>query len=429
MASAKPAGPLALGVIADDFTGASDIANTIRRAGLPTVLAFDIPSLTLAKDFAAIVVALKTRSIAAADAVHQSLAALDGLKALGAQQIIFKYCSTFDSTPAGNIGPVTEALIERMGVSGAVLLCPAFPDAKRTIFSGHLFVGDRLLSESGMENHPLNPMTDPDLRRWLKRQSRSDVGHLPLAVVHAGKAAIRAHLDAEAKAGRQLVIGDAVENSDLMALGRALADAPLVTGGSGIAVGLAAVHAESRATKAAASSKRTNGPGLVLAGSCSKATLGQVAAYAAKHPALAIDAEAVVAGRTTPETALAFIAANKDAAPLVFSSAEPDVLRAVQARHGQERVAAALEGLFAAIASSAVDAGVRRLVVAGGETSGAVVTALDLKILEVGDEIAIGVPALAALDRPLALALKSGNFGEADFFERALSALGDDSDD
>jgi uncharacterized protein YgbK (DUF1537 family) len=173
-----------IGVIADDFTGASDIANTIRKTGLPTVLAFNECPPSVPPGFAAVVVGLKTRSIPVGDAVRQSLVALDGLRRLGARQIVFKICSTFDSTPTGNIGPVTEALAEKLSVTGAVLVSLAFPDARRTVYGGHLFVGDKLLSESGMENHPLNPMTDPDLRRWLARQSRSAVGYLPLAIIH-----------------------------------------------------------------------------------------------------------------------------------------------------------------------------------------------------------------------------------------------------
>ena len=231
-----------LGVIADDFTGASDVANTLAKGGVATALAFGKCPDAVPDAFDGCVVALKSRSIAVAGAVAQSLAALDGLARLGARRFIFKYCSTFNSTPAGNIGPVSEALAERLGVSGAVVSCPAFPDAGRTVYQGHLFVFDRLLSQSGMENHPLNPMTDPDIRRWLALQSRP-VGHLPLSTVRAGGDAIRARLAAEVKAGRGQVIADAVENVDLMALGEAIAGDILVAGGSGIAMGVAPFHA------------------------------------------------------------------------------------------------------------------------------------------------------------------------------------------
>lgn len=414
-----------LGVIADDFTGASDVANTISKAGIPTILTINDCPASLPGGFGAVVVAQKTRSIPATDAVTQSVAALDGLKRLGAGQIIFKHCSTFDSTPEGNIGPVTEALADRLGIAGPLVVCPAFPDARRTVYQGHLFVGDRLLSESGMENHPLNPMTDPDIRRWLARQSRGTVGHLPLATVRAGAPAIHARLAEEAAAGRLLVIADAVDNDDLETLGEALLDAPLVSSGSGIAMGLALAHAgRLGGARAKPTSSPVDGPGLVLAGSCSTATLAQVTRYAAAHPALAIDAEAVIDGGMTGREALDFISANPGDAPLVYSSVEAAELHPIQARRGAEAVASTLEHFFGMVASQAVAGGVRRLVVAGGETSGAVVGALGLTTLAIGPEVAVGVPAMTALDRPLAVVLKSGNFGGPDFFEAALAALG-----
>lgn len=422
--AAFPEKPI-LGVIADDFTGASDIANTITKAGIPTILTINACPPSLPDGFGAVVVAQKTRSIRAADAVTESLAALDGLRLLGAEQIIFKHCSTFDSTPEGNIGPVTEALADWLGFAGPVVVCPAFPDARRTVYQGHLFVGDRLLSESGMEKHPLNPMTDPDIRRWLARQSRGTVGHLPLTTVRAGSAAIHARLAEEGGAGRRLVIADAVDNSDLETLGEALVDAPLVSSGSGIAMGLARARAgRLRGVRAEAATTLVDGPGLVLAGSCSAATLAQVARYAAAYPALAVDAEAVLDGRTTVRDALDFISANRGDAPLVYSSVEAEELRRIQARRGIEAVASALEHFFGVVASKAVAGGVRRLVVAGGETSGAVVGALGLTTLAVGPEVEVGVPAMTALDRPLAVVLKSGNFGGPEFFAAALAALG-----
>jgi uncharacterized protein YgbK (DUF1537 family) len=413
-----------LGVIADDFTGASDVANTLARGGLSTALAFNRCPGSLPQDFDACVVALKTRSIPAAEAVRQSLDALDGLAALGAQRFLFKYCSTFDSTPKGNIGPVTEALAARLGADGAVVLCPAFPDAGRTVFQGHLFVFDRLLSQSGMENHPLNPMTESDLRRWLALQTAGAVGHLPLAIVRSGREAIQARLGEEAAAGRRLVIADAVENADLMLLGEAIADDPLTTGGSGVAMGIAPRLAAGAAAKGEKGFAPVAGPGLVLAGSCSSATRGQVAAYRPRHPSFQIDADDLMAGRLTAGDIAVFVGENLAAGPLVTSSTEPEAVRAAQQRHGAEVLAERLERLFGEVAQAAVAAGVTRLVVAGGETSGAGVTALVIPLLAVGPVIAVGVPALSALDRRLALALKSGNFGGPDFFEAALGALG-----
>src|SRR3712207_945526 len=197
-----------LGVGGDDFTGSSDIANTLAKAGMRTVQYAGVPTALAGGDVEAGVVALKTRSIAPPDAVAQSLAALDWLAAQGCRQFVFKYCSTFDSTPHGNIGPVADALADRLGAS-PVIVCPAFPATGRTLYQGHLFVGDRLLSESGMERHPITPMTDPDIRRWLALQARSALGHVPWQTASAGPEALRAALDAEGEAGRRLVVVDA----------------------------------------------------------------------------------------------------------------------------------------------------------------------------------------------------------------------------
>ncbi len=416
-----------LGVIADDFTGASDIASTIARGlpgegGLATALFLGLPSGPAPAGVEAGVVALKTRSIPADAAVAQSLAALNWLRAQGCAQIVFKYCSTFDSTPQGNIGPVADALAEALGTAG-VVVCPAFPGAGRTVYQGHLFVHDRLLSESGMERHPLNPMTDPDLRRWLAQQCRGSVGHVPLATLRAGGAG--AAFAAAAAAGHRLVVADAVEDADLVALGRVLADAPLLTGGSGIAMALgSAAIAAGRATGGAAAMAGVAGPEGILAGSCSTMTRAQIAAHAAAHPVHDIDVDAVIAGHETAERLAAFILARPGQAALVASSADPDRVRALQSRHGTAAVAETLDALFADIARRLVAGGVRRLVVAGGETSGAVVSALGLGMLAIGPEIAPGVPALTTGGAdPLALALKSGNFGAEDLFVRALATL------
>ena len=411
-----------IGAIGDDFTGSGDLANTLAKAGMRTRLFSGIPKGG-AEGVEAAVVALKSRTIPAAEAVAQSLAALDWLLAQGARQILFKYCSTFDSTPEGNIGPVAEALHARLGgPAQPVIVCPAFPTVGRTVYMGHLFVGNRLLSESGMQAHPLTPMTDPDLRRWLGRQTRLGVGHVPLGAVAAGAPALRAALEAEAAAGRPLVVVDAVSDADLMTLGAAADGLRLVTGGSGVALGLPANFARAGLLAGGGADWRgAPGPGAVLSGSCSAATRGQVATYAAKAPALEIDPDAVMAGRTDAAAVAAWLLARIDAQPLAYSSADPAAVAAAQARHGREATAAALEGLFAKTARRLVAAGVTRLVTAGGETSGAVVEALDAPAMDLGPEIAPGVPALRA--GPIALALKSGNFGGPDFFAEALAAL------
>jgi uncharacterized protein YgbK (DUF1537 family) len=418
-----------LGVIADDFTGASDIANTLAKGqhgqgGLRTAQFLGVPRDAAAAHIEAGVVALKTRSVAAAEAVGQSLAALSWLQDQGCRQFVFKYCSTFDSTPAGNIGPVAEALAEKLSVKG-VVACPAFPGAGRTVYQGHLFVHDRLLHESGMQNHPRNPMTDPDIRRWLRRQSRDSVGLVPYSVVRSGVAPIREALAAAAARGETLVIADALGDEDLVAIGRACSAAPLLSGGSGIALGLPANFiAAGLASGAPQEFAGVDGPEAILAGSCSAATREQIAVHGRSHPLLEIDAAAALKGDIDARRLAKFVAENRGNAPLLYSSAGPERVAALQERYGKERIAAALDALFAATSRALVADGVRRLVVAGGETSGAVLLALDLGALSIGPEIDPGVPVLLADGpEPLALALKSGNFGAPDFFAKALDRL------
>jgi 3-dehydrotetronate 4-kinase len=418
-----------LGVIADDFTGASDIANTLAKGlpgqgGLRTVQYLGVPRDKAAVEVEAGVIALKSRSIEPAAAVEQSLAALRWLLDQGCRKIVFKYCSTFDSTAAGNIGPVAEALAAELGVKG-VIACPAFPGAGRTIYQGHLFVKDQLLNESGLQNHPLNPMTDADIRRWLRLQTTADVGHVEIGVVYQGSAAVEEALAENARQGRTLVVVDAITDDDLVAIGRAAASHRLVTGGSGIAIGLAATFIEQGlASGTGADVIGLEGPEAILAGSCSGATRGQVDLHRKSHPTLAIDVAGVMDGSVTTSELVSFLLENQGSAPLVYSSGTPDEVRAIQERFGRENVATALDALFASTAQELIRAGIRRLVVAGGETSGAVVSALDLGALTIGAEIDPGVPVLlSGGDNPVALALKSGNFGTPDFFNKALERL------
>jgi uncharacterized protein YgbK (DUF1537 family) len=411
-----------LGVIADDFTGASDIANTLARGGMATTQWLGVPRNDAAGDCEAGVVALKTRSIAAEEAVALSLQALAWLQRQGCRQFVFKYCSTFDSTPRGNIGPVGEALAQQLGVAG-VVACPAFPATGRTVYQGHLFVGDRLLHETSLRDHPLNPMTDADLRRWLARQCRHPVGLVAYPAA-ADVQHLRQSLAASAGRGEVLVIVDAIDEAGLRAIAEACADAPLLTGGSGIALGLAQPFRAAGLLRGHHHVRRgVPGPAAALAGSCSARTLEQVAAHARNHPAMRVDVDAVLAGAVTPAQAAAFIA-DHPGQPLVYSSATADELEAARQRWGRERAALAIEGFLAATAREAVQRGVRRLVVAGGETSGAVVGALALESLEIGPEIDPGVPALfSRAGHGLGLALKSGNFGSPEFFARAFAVL------
>ncbi len=413
-----------LGVIADDFTGASDVANTLAKGGLATLQFLGLPDAPAPIDCEAGVVSLKTRSIEAAEAVAQSLDALDWLKRQGCRQFVFKYCSTFDSTPQGNIGPVGEALARALDVYG-VPSSPAFPTTGRTVYQGHLFVGDRALNESGLENHPLNPMSDADIRRWLQRQSQEPVGLVPWSTVRQGPDAIRRALAASAARRERLTIVDVIEDGDLRNIAFAAAGLPLLTGGSGIALGLPDnLRRQGLAKGRAATFAGIGGPEVILAGSCSRATLEQIEVHRRNHPALAVDIDAAVKGTITSSMLASFAKQNRGRAPLLYSSAAPDEVRRVQKQFGKEEVSAKLEHLFAQTACELAGAGFRRIVVAGGETSGAVVSALGIRTLAIGPEIDPGVPALVAPgERPLALVLKSGNFGAPEFFAKALRVM------
>lgn len=414
-----------LGAIADDFTGASDLANTLAKGGMATTQFVGVPGTNALADCEAGVVALKTRSIPIADAVRQSLEAADWLKAQGCQQFLFKYCSTFDSTPEGNIGPVAEALLDRLGADFAAV-CPAFPANGRRLFMGHLFVDDTLLSESGMEKHPLTPMTDPNIRRWLRLQTKCEVGLVTLNTVRGGRQALADAFEAERREDVRLVVTDAVADSDLLALGEVLAGHRLITGGSGIALGLpenfrrAGKLAEKPSAKAVA-----KGPAVALCGSCSITSQRQVAVYLKSHPGLALDPAALMDGSMTVDKAAAWIAGQNDSVPIVYSTANSASVESAQQIFGSGEIAAKIEHFFASLVRQLVDSGVRRVVVGGGETSGAVVEGLGITSLGIGEEIDPGVPALLA-DRngSLGLALKSGNFGADDFFQKAVERIG-----
>ncbi|WCM22678.1 four-carbon acid sugar kinase family protein [Paraburkholderia bryophila] len=427
-----------LGCIADDFTGATDLANMLVRGGMRTVQSIGVPASAESADtFAAdaLVVALKSRTIPAADAVAQSLAALDWLRAQGCRQYLFKYCSTFDSTDAGNIGPVTDALLDALSAQGGAgaltIACPAFPENGRTIFRGHLFVGDTLLNASGMENHPLTPMRDANLVNVLQRQTRSQVGLVRYDTVAEGVAAVRDVFNALRGQGVRIAIADALSDADLYTLGAACAGLPLITGGSGIALGLPGNFREAGLLDDhadAAELPRVEGLSAVLAGSASKATNAQVAAWRETRPAYRVDPLAVARGEAVVEQALAFAQPYLERAEpvLIYATATPDEVKAVQRELGVNQAGHLVEATLASIARGLRERGVRKFVVAGGETSGAVVQALDVRTLRIGTQIDPGVPATVATatgSEPLALALKSGNFGTTDFFAKALRHL------
>jgi uncharacterized protein YgbK (DUF1537 family) len=422
---------LKLGCIADDYTGASDLANTLTRAGLRTVQTIGVPADDLAlPEVDAVVVSLKSRSIEAQLAVSRSRAAEKWLRGRGADHVLFKICSTFDSTDAGNIGPVMDALREDSGDS-IVLVTPAFPETGRTVYQGNLFVGAVPLNESPLKDHPLNPMHDSNLVRVLARQSRTKTGLVDLAVVVCGPEAVRACLADLAKQGVGAAIIDAVFDRDLETIGTVALDHRVSVGASGMGLGLArALVAAAGGTPRAASTVSqapVGGPAACLAGSCSQATLGQIANAEKVMPVLHLDPDRIVAGTDEAQRALAWARQRLSEGPLLItSSATPDEVAALQARHGRDAAGHAIEQAMADIAEGLVQAGVHRLVVAGGETSGAVVDRLKIPGFLVGEEIAAGVPVLRAVGAhagEMLLALKSGNFGGPEFFSDALRLM------
>ncbi|SDE82551.1 Uncharacterized conserved protein YgbK, DUF1537 family [Variovorax sp. CF079] len=434
--SAMVAKPL-LGCIADDFTGATDLANNLVRSGMRTVQTIGIPEdESAAIDADAIVVALKSRTIAPADAVAQSLDALRWLRAQGVQQVYFKYCSTFDSTPEGNIGPVTDALLDALSdlPNGEfTIACPAFPENQRTIFNGHLFVGEQLLSDSGMRNHPLTPMTDANLVRVLQLQTKHKVGLVTYDVVAQGARAIRERFAALKAEGVRIAVVDAVSNEDLIQIGAAVQDMPLVTAGSGLAIGLPQNWQFNEPGAAAARADRlppASGLRAIVSGSCSQATNVQVLHFKRSGRAsFAVDPLAIAAGDDVVGEALAWAGEHVlDGPVLVYATAESASVKDVQAQLGVARAGELVEEALSSIALGLVERGVRQLVVAGGETSGAVVRELNVRQMGIGPQIDPGVPwtavhSPACAGETLHMALKSGNFGTTDFFTKAFDQL------
>jgi uncharacterized protein YgbK (DUF1537 family) len=419
-----------LGCIADDFTGGTDLAGMLVKAGMRTVQLIGVPDGPPPDDADAVVIALKSRTSPVDEAVAESLAAFRWLQQAGCRQFYFKYCSTFDSTPRGNIGPVAEALMQALDTDFTIA-CPALPANGRSLYKGHLFVGDGLLSESGMRNHPLTPMLDANLVRVLQQQVRRKVGLVDFATVSRGGAAIRERFNALREQGHGFAIVDALSNADLDAIGAACADLPLVTGGSGIALGLPQNFRRSGllASSAVADAlPKTGGLRAVISGSCSVATQKQVEVMRASHPAFSIDPLRLARGEDLVSAALEWAGSRMAQQPiLIYATATPDAVRQVQGELGVEQASQLVEQTLSMIARGLVQAGVGQMIVAGGETSGAVVKALGVKGLRIGPEIDPGVPWTSTLHddgtQPLALALKSGNFGSADFFLKAWSTL------
>ncbi|MFC4342847.1 3-oxo-tetronate kinase [Cupriavidus numazuensis] len=424
-----------LGCIADDFTGATDLANNLVRAGMRVVQTIGVPTLSdnagatsTVVDADAIVVALKSRTAPVAEAVEQSLYAAKWLQRQGVEQLYFKVCSTFDSTDRGNIGPVAEALADALQV-GIVPVCPAFPETNRTVYKGHLYVGDVLLSDSSMRHHPLTPMTDSNLTHILRRQSKGEVGLADHGYVRQGAKAIRDQLERLQSVGKRFAVVDAIDNEDLMEMGKAFKGLPLVVAGSGVAIGLPQNFGITPSA-GAANLPLVRGPRAIVSGSCSAASNAQVVDFIKRGgDAFSVDPLHIAAGRDIVAEALQWAASRISEAPVLFyATAQPETVKSVQAQIGVEQAGYLVERALSQIAYGLVKRGVRQLIVAGGETSGACVQALQVQQMRIGPQIDPGVPwcyaqSPAAGDDGLMLALKSGNFGAVDFFTRAFGML------
>lgn len=408
-----------IGVIADDFTGATDIAGFLVAGGLTTTQMIGVPDADAQVDADAVVISLKSRSNPAAEAVADSLAALDWLWARGCAQIYQKYCSTFDSTAEGNIGPVADALMEALGTDITVI-CPALPVNGRSIYLGHLFVGQDLLQDSGMRDHPITPMRDSSLIRLMEGQAQGRCGLVDAATVDQGPQAVRDRIAALRADGVRYVVLDAINDAHLATLGQAVADMALVTGGSGLGYSIARAVSDGADAQAQDAGAPLAGPAVVISGSCSVMTNRQVAAYRDLAPTLDVDVDRCLSDADAYGAELAewVLAQPQARAPIITATADPARLREIQGQHGPA-ASEAVERTFAVAAAHLAEGGITRFIVAGGETSGSVTQALKVTGFAIGPQIAPGVPWVRAVDKPLSLALKSGNFGAETFFTDA----------
>ena len=409
-----------LGVIADDFTGATDIAGFLVENGLSTLQLSGVPQHD--GDLPrvdAVVISLKSRSCPAGEAVRDSLAALAWFQARGCPRIYQKYCSTFDSTAAGNIGPVTDALLAALG-QDFTLICPALPVNGRTVYQGNLFVGALPLAESGMRHHPITPMQDSNLLRLMEGQGSGRAGLVPFATIDKGAATIAGAFEQLAEDGVRYAVVDTLTEQHLLDIATAALHLPLVTGGSGLAIGLARQLGSGDLQGAREAGWPRGSRAVVLSGSCSEMTNRQVARYRQHAPALALDVARCLEDADYPAVLAQWVLAQPLApAPLVYATTSPGELARIQESHGQQAASDAVEHCFARLAQRLQGAGVDGFIIAGGETSSRITQALGVKAFHIGPQIAPGVPWVRAIDAPLSLALKSGNFGDEDFFDKA----------
>ena len=419
-----------LGIIGDDFTGSSDIANNLKKSGMQVSMFAGVPSFKNKASLTnadAAVIALKTRTIPINEAVSESLKALEWLKNAGCSQFIFKYCSTFDSTKEGNIGPVTDAIMEELNVDFTIA-CPSFPDAGRTVFYGHMFVNGKPLNESGMEKHPLTPMIDHNLVRWLDHQTKHSVGLIDYKTINNGSQSVKEKVNKLKIEGCKYAIVDTTNNEDFDIICNGVKDLQFLTGGSGIALGLPKIYKKEGLLSDEDFQIPENTTNAVsLSGSCSSATLSHIEVYKKDNPSYFISADEVMNNENLIEDVIKWIRNNETLSPLIYSSADPKIVKEKQTQYGQEVLANKIESIFEKLSNKLLNHTFGIFISAGGETSGAVVNGLGLQEFKIGKEIAHGVPALWSPNsngnKPVSVTLKSGNFGQADFFKKALDIL------
>ena len=420
-----------LGIIGDDFTGSSDIANNLKKSGMQVSMYAGVPNLSpddaKKQPTEAAVIALKTRTVPIEEAIKESLKALSWLKESGCKQFIFKYCSTFDSTKDGNIGPVTDAIMEELGADFTIA-CPSFPDAGRTVYYGHMFVNGKPLNESGMEDHPLTPMTDHNLVRWLNYQTKKEVGLIDFETISQGSDKIKQKIISLKKDDIKYAIVDTTNNKEFDAICEGIKDLPFLTGGSGIALGLPKIYKnKGLLSENNFDLPQNNSNSVILSGSCSRATLEQINIYKVNNPSFYISPDEVMNNIKLVEEVYIWIKENESLSPLIYSSSDSNNVSAKQKQFGQEILANKIEGFFEKISHKLVNDSFGKFISAGGETSGAIIKGLGVEELKIGKEISPGVPALWSPNsnggKPISITLKSGNFGQSDFFSRALIAL------
>ena len=421
-----------LGIIGDDFTGSSDIANNLKKSGMQVSMYAGVPTTTpleIKKELTdAAVIALKTRTIPIEEAISESLKALSWLKGCGCEQFIFKYCSTFDSTKKGNIGPVTDAIMEELNTDFTIA-CPSFPDAGRTVYFGHMFVNGKPLNESGMENHPLTPMTDHNLVRWLDHQTKNNVGLIDFQTISKGANSVKERIESLKTNGYKYAIIDTIKNDDFDIICNGVKDLPFLTGGSGIALGLPKIYKD-RGLLSASNFEipKNNANAIILSGSCSVTTINQINIYKKNNPSLYVSPDEVINNKDLVEKVFSWIKDNETLSPLVYSSSDTKTVTEKQKQYGQEILAEKIENFFELLSKKLVKDNFGTFISAGGETSGAIIKGLGVQELKIGEEISHGVPALWSPhsngDKPISVTLKSGNFGQTDFFDRALKVFG-----